>query len=68
MDGFEYQILPWRRNDDGTAALAQLNALGAEGWEAVGLAPRGVDVPMSGMGAEAVPEMVVLLKRRLPPA
>jgi hypothetical protein len=64
VDRFEYQMLPWLPQDDGTGTVAVLNALGAEGWDAVGLAPRAVSVPMPGMGADAVPEMIVLLKRR----
>ncbi|MEY2467345.1 MAG: hypothetical protein QOF21_43 [Actinomycetota bacterium] len=64
MDRFEYKIAAWRREDDGTATLQQLNALGADGWEAVGMTTRAVPVPMAGMGAVSVPEIVVLLKRR----
>ena len=62
---FEYQIVAWRANDDGTGTLALLNRLGADGWEAVGLTPRAAPVPMPGMGASVVPEVVVLLKRPL---
>jgi hypothetical protein len=64
MDVFEYLIVPWPPSDDGHATLAQLNLLGADGWEAVGFAPRAASVPMPGMGADSVPEMIVLLKRR----
>ena len=64
VDRFEYLIVPWPPSDDGTGTLQQLDGLGADGWEAVGLAPRAVSVPMAGMGASAVPEIVVLLKRR----
>jgi hypothetical protein len=64
LDSFEYSIVAWSRSDNGAGTLAQLNALGAQGWEAVGLAPRATSVPASGMGADAVPEMIVLLKRR----
>ena len=65
MEHFEYLVVAWPSSDDGTGTTNQLNVLGASGWEAVGLAPRAVSVPMAGMGAHAVPEMVVLLKRRL---
>lgn len=62
---FEYTVVPWSISDDGTATVGILNRLGAEGWEAVGLAPRSWDEPMAGMGAMVVSEVVVLLKRRL---
>jgi hypothetical protein len=65
MESFEYLILPWPSSDDGTSTTQQLNVLGTDGWEAVGLATRAVSVPMAGMGAVAVPEVVVLLKRRV---
>lgn len=65
MSGFEYTTVVWSPADDGTGAIALLNQLGAEGWEAVGLAPRAAAVPMAGMGAQTVPEVVVLLKRPL---
>lgn len=63
MTAFEYTLLTWGERDDAATFVARLNAAGADGWEAVGLAPRGVAVPMPGMGADAVPEMVVLMKR-----
>lgn len=56
---------PGQRATTAPARQTSSNVLGASGWEAVGLAPRSVAVPMAGMGAHAVPEMVVLLKRRL---
>lgn len=65
MEHFEYLVLAWPSSDEGTGTTEQLNVLGADGWEAVGLAARGVSVPIAGMGARAVPEVVVLLKRRL---
>ena len=65
MDRFEYRLLAWPSNQTGDDTVAQLNAHGVEGWEAVGVAPRTAPVPMAGMGAQAVPEMVLVLKRRL---
>ena len=62
---FEYQMVAWRANDDGSGTLALLNRLGADGWEAVGLTPRAAPVPVPGMGGSVVPEVVVLLKRPL---
>jgi hypothetical protein len=60
---FEYTTVTWEPKHDAAALTDVLNALGAEGWEAVGMVPRGADVPMAGMGAKAVPQIVVLLKR-----
>ena len=62
---FEHMLVVWPPADDGTGTQELLNALGAEGWEAVGLAPRAAPAPMPGMGAAVVPEIVVLLKRRV---
>jgi hypothetical protein len=60
---FEYRTVTWDPKSDGDLLADALNVLGEEEWEAVGFAPRGAAVPMAGMGAKAVPEMVVLLKR-----
>lgn len=65
MDVYEYSIVAWPPSDDGTSTLHDLNALGAEGWEAIGLTTRAGSVPMPGMGAKSVPEVIVLLKRRI---
>ena len=65
MDRFEYTIVSWAADAAGADAVGFLNELGAEGWEAVGVAPRSTPVPMAGMGASVVPEMVIILKRRL---
>lgn len=65
MERFEYRLLAWPTNQSGPETEAQLNANGALGWEVVGVAPRSITVPMAGMGAQAVPEMVLVLKRRL---
>lgn len=64
MDLFEYRTVAWSKRDDGSALTTALNQLGRDGWEAVGMVSRSVTVPMPGMGAEAVPEIIVLLKRR----
>jgi hypothetical protein len=64
---FEYLIVPWSRNDNGTMTAALLNDLGSKGWEAVGLAPRSNDTVMAGMGGMEVSEMVVLMKRTVAP-
>jgi hypothetical protein len=63
MSTFEYTTVVWRPYDDGTATLDLLNELGSQGWEAVGMTPRATGSPMPGMGADVVPEIVVLLKR-----
>ncbi len=60
---FEYTTVTWPRGSAASAVVDTLNTLGADGWEAVGMVPRGASVPMPGMGANAVPEIVVLLKR-----
>lgn len=65
MSAFEYTSVVWSPSDDGTELLTLLNQLGGDGWEALGLAPRAATVPMPGMGASTVPEVVVLLKRPL---
>lgn len=65
METFEYMFAVWPAFDDGSASVNNLNALGAEGWEAVGIAPRAATVPMPGMGASSTPEMVILLKHRI---
>ncbi len=65
MERFEYQMVVWEPSRTGDEVLATLNILGGDGWEVVGLAPRASDVPMAGMGAKVIPEVVVLLKRRL---
>jgi hypothetical protein len=67
MDRFEYRSITWEPGGSLDALLSMLNQMGAEGWEVLGLAPRAVSVPMPGMGARAVPDMILLLKRRLPP-
>ena len=61
----EFTMVVWAPGDDGADTLEILNELGAEGWSAVGLAPRAAAVPMAGMGASMVPEVVVLLQRPL---
>ncbi len=66
MGRFEYTMVVWPPMGDGVQTVAELNRLGAEGWEAVGLTSRAVQTPMPGMGAAAVPEVVTLLKRPLP--
>lgn len=66
MNAFEYTLLTWGKRDDATTFVERLNDAGTNGWEAVGLAPRAVAVPMPGMGADAVPEMIVLMKRLRP--
>ena len=66
MERFEYTMVPWPPSDNGSGVLDLLNELGAEGWEAFGVAPRATpSLPMPGMGADLVPEMVVLMKRRM---
>lgn len=60
MDRYEYRWAIWRSGDNGAAALTELNALGSDGWEAVGLTDRAVVIPAAGMGAAAVPEVAVL--------
>jgi len=65
VDRFEYRAVVWAIDDDGGQMLVRLNQVGAEGWEAVGVTARAMSVPMAGMGAKAVPEVIVLLKRRL---
>ena len=64
MDQFEFQMVVWPPNEDGGATVRALNALGAEGWSAVGMAPRTSSVPVPGRGGSAIPEMVILLQRR----
>ena len=59
----EFTMVVWAPGDDGAGTLQMLNQLGADGWSAVGLAPRAAAVPMAGMGASMVPEVVVLLQR-----
>lgn len=63
MTKFEYRLIVWSSDDNGSNVSAMLNALGGDGWEAVGLTPRAAPVPMAGMGTMTVPEVVVLLKR-----
>ena len=67
MARFEYSIVTWSADVDAGATETQLNALGAEGWEAVSMVTRGTTTPVPGMGAKPVPEIVVLLKRPLGP-
>jgi hypothetical protein len=62
---FEHTMVVWPPADDGKGTQQLLNELGADWWEAVGLAPRAAPSPVPGMGAAVVPEIVVLLKRRL---
>lgn len=59
----EYLMLTWGEREGLDEFLARLNVAGSEGWDAVGIAPRAVSVPMPGMGADAVPEIVIILKR-----
>jgi hypothetical protein len=65
-DRFEFAMVVWQPSSDGTDVLDHLNRMGAQGWSVVGLAPRAAVVPMPGMGGQAVPEVVVLLQRRVP--
>jgi hypothetical protein len=46
--------------------LAQLNSLGREGWEAVGVVPTDWSNGDVGGGGDALPTVGVLLKRRIP--
>lgn len=61
---FQYRTLTWASNEDEAAFVERLNAAGADGWQAVGLTTRSVSVPAPGMGADAIPEIVVLLVAR----
>jgi hypothetical protein len=60
---FEYRIHTWPSADSATDAERTLTELGADGWEAVGIATRAAPVTRGGMGATVVPEIVTLLKR-----
>lgn len=62
---FEYQLLTWsRRDEDGVEFIEAMNLAGSEGWQAVGMVPQGVSVPMPGMGSTAKADVAVLLTRR----
>jgi len=63
-DKFEYKLLFWDPSDAGAEISKNLNVFGAQGWELVSFAPRGAQIPMSGMGAATIPEMVFAFKRR----
>ena len=63
---FVYTTVTWPPGADENALVTTLNQFGADGWEAIGLAPRGASVPMPGMGAKAVPDVIVILKREVP--
>lgn len=56
-------MVVWSPGDDGNATLEFLNQRGADGWSAVGLTPRAAPAPTAGMGAQVVPEVVILLQR-----
>ncbi len=64
MSGWEYRIetltLPGNDDDARLAATASLDALGADGWEAVGIAPS--HAASHGLRVETT-RYVVLLKR-----
>lgn len=62
---FEYELLVWGTDRSGEHVRDTLNRLGADGWEVVSMAPRASEVPMPGMGATAISELVIVLKRRL---
>lgn len=62
---FEFAMVVWGPSDDGSATLDHLNRMGAQGWSIAGMAPRSTVVPMPGMGGQAVPEVVIMLQRRL---
>ena len=55
MKRYEYRVIKWFSGHDEVALVTALDEAGRLGWEAMGLAPRGVSVPMPGMGAKAVP-------------
>jgi hypothetical protein len=63
MDAFEYTMLVWPAGADGSGLIRELDQLGAQGWEAVGMTTRSVATPRPGMGAKAESDVVVLLKR-----
>lgn len=46
---FEYRLACWKSSEHPPAFEARLTGLGAEGWEAVGISPRSMNVPMPGM-------------------
>jgi hypothetical protein len=47
------------------SVLTDLNRLGAEGWEAVSIAPVEWEVDQSAYAAKGTPVLEVLLKRRI---
>lgn len=65
MDRFEYLVIPWDPSAPPEQVQRGLNDLGAQGWEAVSLAPRRAPTPMPGVGVDASNEMVILMKRRM---
>jgi hypothetical protein len=60
---YEYRLVTWAPDQTTEQASADLTALGAQGWEAVGITTRATPVMRGGMGATAIPEIVTLLKR-----
>ena len=67
MDRFEYLVVTWPAAPGGPYSVDQLDQLGSEGWEAVGMTSRPTSVLMPGMGATPDTEIAVLLKRQLRP-
>lgn len=66
MERFQYSVLIWTSKEEGPGILDQLDELGSEGWEAVGITTRSTALPMPGMGGSMGSDVIVLLKRRLP--
>jgi hypothetical protein len=64
-DRFEFSMVVWAPSSGGTDVLDHLNEMGAHGWSVVGMAPRAAVVPMPGMGGQAVPEVVIVVQRRM---
>lgn len=64
-DRFEFSMIIWAPSDDGTITMDQLDRMGAQGWSVVAASPRAAVVPMAGMGGQAVPEVVLVLQRRV---
>lgn len=65
-DRFEFSMVVWAPSSAGPDVLDHLNEMGAHGWSVVGMAPRAAVVPVPGMGAQAVPEIVIVLQRSAP--
>ncbi|HVV38352.1 MAG TPA: hypothetical protein VHC63_17215 [Acidimicrobiales bacterium] len=63
MAAFDYFLLTWEPVESIERFNHRLSTLGAEGWEAVSMSPRRTSVPMAGMGADAIADIAVLLKR-----